>query len=49
MADFRLWVKFSLFLSSYIPLWLAMALKTGDVTVVYKEFLCQSSLLSSSS
>jgi hypothetical protein len=36
MADFRLWVKFALFLSSYIPLWLAMALKTGDITLVYQ-------------
>ena len=37
MADFRLWVKFALFLSSYIPLWLAMALKTSNITIVLRE------------
>lgn len=37
MADFRLWAKFALFLSSYIPLWLAMALKTGDITIVFRD------------
>jgi hypothetical protein len=36
MADFRLWVKFALFLSSYIPLWLAMALKTGGITIAFR-------------
>lgn len=36
MADFRPWVKFALFLSSYIPLWLAMALKTGDITLIFR-------------
>lgn len=32
MADYRGWVKGGLFLSSYIPLWLAMAVKTHSVT-----------------
>ena len=36
MADFRGWVKFSLFFSSYIPLWLAMAVKVGDVTYPFR-------------
>lgn len=36
MADFRGWVKFSLFFSSYIPLWLAMAVKVGDVTYLFR-------------
>jgi len=33
MADFRAWVKISLFASSYIPLWIAMALKTQKSTI----------------
>lgn len=32
MADYRAWVKIGLFMSSYIPLWLAMSLKTHDAT-----------------
>jgi len=32
MADYRGWVKVGLFLSSYIPLWIAMAVKAHDVT-----------------
>lgn len=32
MSEYRSWVKISLFLSSYIPLWLAMALKTHGIT-----------------
>ncbi|MFD1569907.1 hypothetical protein [Halorubrum laminariae] len=32
MADYRGWVKVGLFLSSYIPLWLAMAVKAHDIT-----------------
>lgn len=31
MTDYRAWVKAGLFMSSYIPLWLAMALKTHTV------------------
>jgi len=31
MAEYRTWVKSALFLSSYIPLWLAMALKIRNV------------------
>lgn len=38
MADFRDWVKISLFLSSYIPLWLAMAVKIGHVTIPVESF-----------
>jgi hypothetical protein len=32
MARFRGWVKIGLFLSSYIPLWLAMGIKTSEIT-----------------
>lgn len=37
MTDYRAWVKISLFLSSYIPLWLAMALKTHTITTTIRN------------
>ena len=38
MADFRSWVKFGLFFSSYIPLWLAMSVKVWGVKYSVADF-----------
>ncbi|MFC7046545.1 hypothetical protein ACFQH6_15045 [Halobacteriaceae archaeon GCM10025711] len=37
MASYRAWVKVGLFLSSYIPLWLAMSLKTHNTTFTIRN------------
>lgn len=37
MTEFRGWVKLGLFLSSYIPLWLAMGVKTYSITHTFYD------------